>query len=195
MATIVDTLVTECNRWTKRPDLDAATRSAIRGVTLKYHRLHKLFKDLTTVIVPNPDTTQQVAQIDIPTWFPQWRQFKSIKNDQSDLSYTVADPNQLLDQDGYSLLNVYLVAGTTLNVKSGAGFQNLNVIYYKDPIITTDATYNSWIATEQPDLLICAAAVRVLSFDNEGEISKIAKQEEIEQAKVFFASNLEEQGR
>lgn len=193
--TIVDTLVTECNRWTKRPDLDAATRAAIRGVTLKYHRMQKLFKDLATVLVPNPDVTQQVAQIDIPTFFPQWRQFKSIKNDGSDKSYTVADPNQLLDLDGYSLLDVYLVAGTTLNVKSGGGFQNLNVIYYKDPIIATDATYNSWIATEQQDLIVCAAAVRVLSFDNESDIAKIALAEEKAQAATFFASNLEEQGR
>lgn len=181
--------------WTKRPDLAASTQSAIRNATLKYHRKQKFFKDLVVQNgVANPTPALQTAVIPIST-FPQWRQFKSIKLAGQDASFGLADPDVLVDQYGYSLYNIYLVAGTNLNVKSAAAFAAIDVTYYQDPIVWPSGAYSSWIANEQPDLIICAAAAQVLSFDNEQEIFKTATIAAQDNWLSLLSSNTEEQGR
>ena len=192
-----DEIVAAVIVWTKRPDLLSATYSAIRGVTLKYHRRHKFFKDLKFVNITNPTPSVGVLVLDISSNFPQWRQFAAINYGGTTVPFKEAFANDLLDADGYAKTNIFLVAGTSLNLKGNLGLSSIDVTYFSDPILgLSDGTgYSSWIANEQPDLIIAAAAARVLAFDNESEIYKAATAEATEQFATLVESNLEAQGR
>ena|SRR6478735_6692021 len=185
-------LLDEVFIWTKRPDLDAASRSAIRRNTLKYHRREKWFKDLAATTLLNPDPSSPTAII--PITIPRFRQFASIRISgfSKPLSPMVVD--DLLDKDGYARSDIFLIAGTNLNIKWGAGFPSIDVVYYQDPI-AIEAGYDSWIANEYPDLIACAAAAEVLAFDNESEIYKAAKMTEVEQYHILLSNNLEVEAR
>lgn len=190
-------LVAETIIWTKRPDLVAATNSAIRRNTLKWHRKEKWPRDLVTITgIANPTPGQAVAVIPIAANFPRFRgQFAAVSVDQSvrPLDPLAFDDN--FDLDGFARNNVYLVAGTNLNIKAaGGGFLTVDASYYRDPI-AIESGYESWIADDYPDLIACGAAAEILAFDNESEIYKAAKASELEQFTLLRSNNLESEAR
>lgn len=187
-------MVTEVLEWSKRPDWETRAKRAIRAQTLKYHRLHKFFKDIVTVSYVNPTPSEGVIIVDIEAELPRWRQFARIALPGSLKPFEPTDVESLLDKDGYALTNVYLVAGTSLNIKSIAGFPTIDIAYYQDPI-AEESGYNSWIGAEYPDLIIAGATARLFGFDNENEIVRTAKMEESEQLRTLIANNLEVEGR
>lgn len=194
MAVTYADMVEEILEWSKRPDWEERAKRAIRAQTLKYHRLHKFFRDIALVSYVNPTPDQGVVIVDIPTELPRWRQFARIALPGSLKPFDPTDVDSLLSQDGYALTNVYLVAGTSLNIKSIAGFPTIDIAYYQDPI-AEESGYNSWIGAEYPDLIIAGATARLFGFDNENEIVRTAKMEESEQYKALVANNIEAEGR
>jgi hypothetical protein len=189
-------LVTEVILWTKRPDLVSATNSAIRRNTLKWHRKEKWARDLVTITgIANPTPGQAIAVIPIASNFPRFRQFASVRVDQNTRPLDALQLDDNYDLDGYARNNVYLVAGTNLNIKAaGGGFLTIDASYYQDPIAVS-AGYSSWIADDYPDLIACGAAAEILAFDNESEIYKAAKASEAEQFTLLRANNLETEAR
>lgn len=181
--------------WTKRPDLVSATNSAIRRNTFKYHRIQPWYRDLVVLNeIPNPTPDSPVVVVDIPTTFPRFRRFAEIRITGQRKPLTPMEVNNELDLDGYSRTKVYLIAGTNLNIKWYSGFPTFDVAYYQDPI-AIETGYTSWIATDYPDLIICASAAEVLAFDNESEIYKAAKMTEAEQYKLLLSNSLEMEAR
>ncbi len=190
-------LVAECIVWTKRPDLLTATNSAIRRNILKWHRKEKWPRDLVTVTgIANPTPGQAVAVIPIAANFPRFRgQFAAVTVDDrtKPLDPLLFDDN--FDLDGFARNNVYLVAGTNLNIRSNmGGFLTVTGSYYRDPI-ATEGGLDSWIADDYPDLIACGAAAEILAFDNESEIYKAAKASEAEQFTLLRSNNLETEAR
>lgn len=181
-------LVVETQLWAKAPHMDAAIRSAIRSVTLKYHRKEKFWRDLKTVSMTGfPGEFVQV--IDIASNFPNFRQLQSVEN------CTVVQPGDLLDDFGYARINIAVLAGTVLNIKRSAPLTSFAVTYYSDPVVAPETAYASWIATTQPDLIICGAAARALAWNAESEIYQAAVKEEASQWVELLQNNIEGQGR
>lgn len=188
-------ILAEVNSWTKRPDMDARARSAIRAVTLFYHRKEKFWRDLASVTVPGlaPATVQLV---DIAANFPRFRQVCYVRIPAPSERYlAVVDSNDLLDNDGYAKDHVAFFAGTQLNIKSSDNPTSIEVCYWRDPVVSPEGAYSSWIADNHPDLIIAGAAKRIFAFDNESEIYKAAAAEEAMQFTELLQTNTEVQGR
>lgn len=183
-----DELYAETQLWVNRPDMESAVRSAIRSVTLKYHRKEKFWRDLLSVTLINlPQDT--VQQVDIIANLPRFRQLHSVEG------CTIVEANDLFDSDGFSRNNIAFLAGTALNFKMYAPVTDRVVTYYADPIVSPDAAYVSWIADTQPDLLIAGAAARSLAWKNESEIYQAASLEERVQWAELLQNNIESIGR
>ncbi len=181
-------LVAEVQIWVKRPDMDAAIRSALRAVTLKYHRKEKFWRDLLSVTVTGLalDTVQVV---DIATWLPRFRQLHSVEG------CTIVEANNLYDEDSYARTNIAFLAGTSLNIKLTAPATTRVISYYADPIVSPEISFQSWIADTQPDLLITGAAGRAMAWKNESEIYQAAILEERTQWAELLQNNIESVGR
>ena len=101
----------------------------------------------------------------------------------------------ILNEYGGQRLNIALLAGTNLNIKRDSNITSLAVTYYRDPIVSPEGSYASWIATTQPDLIIAGAAARVLAWNAESEIYKAAVAEEGSQWMELLQNNIESKGR
>jgi hypothetical protein len=181
-------LVAEVQIWVNRPDMDAAIRSAVRAVTLKYHRKEKFWRDLESVsLVGLPLDTVQL--VDINTWLPGFRQLLSVEG------ATIVEAHDLYDENGLARTNIAFVAGTSLNLKYYGARSSSVISYYKDPVVSPEASYASWIADTQPDLIIAGAAARALAWKNESEIFAAATLEERTQWAELLQNNIESVGR
>ena len=181
-------LVAEVQIWVNRPDMDAAIRSAVRAVTLKYHRKEKFWRDLESVsLVGLPLDTVQL--VDIATYLPGFRQLLSVEG------ATIVEAHDLYDEAGYARTNIAFLAGTSLNIKHYGPRSSVAVSYYKDPVVAPENLYASWIADTQPDLLIAGAAARSLAWKNESEIFAAATLEERSQWAELLQNNIESVGR
>ncbi len=180
-------LVAEVQVWVKQPSMDGAIRSAIRAVTLKYHRKDKFWRDLETVTLVNLPN-EAVHSLDIATHLPYFRQLKNVQG------CDIVEFDDLTDADGFSRYNIALMAGSSLNIKMASPITGLTITYYRDPIVT-EAAYTSWIAETQPDLIICGAAARALAWNAESEIYRAAAMEEAQQWQELRANNIEGIGR
>lgn len=154
---------------TNRPDLVAETKLAVRQATLAAHRSELYPRDRKEVALPL--TSSMLFQLDIPSYFPNWRKFDWIR------PYTVLTgspspilitdnefltPGAVLDEYLVEKVNVAYVAGTNLNVKLQTAYDGLLVGYYQNPVLSPEASYESWIAREHPAVIVLDAAMRVL---------------------------------
>lgn len=154
---------------TNRPDLVAETKLAVRQATLAAHRSEKWFKDKAEVYLPL--TLAAAFQLDIPTYFPNWRQFEYLRPfnsiSQSPASF-ILGPDEMLatdaifDEYANEKTNVWYVAGSNLNIRLATSWDSWLIGYYSNPVISPEANYESWIAREQPAIIVIDAAMRVL---------------------------------
>lgn len=184
--------------WTARPDLDFETRSAIRSTTLALHRREKFARDLQTVALSGlPEAYSQ--QLEIATNFPNYRQASRVYAPEDSNGYEKRyDPvtaTDLYDEDGYKRVDIYFLAGTQLNVKSCTPITAVTVQYYRNPIVTPEGSFSSWIADEYPDAIITQAVATILSLDNESEIRQRAERMAAIHWMEILANELEVEGR
>lgn len=154
---------------TNRPDLVAESKLAIRQATLAAHRCEKFRKDIAEIYLPL--TSSSSFQLDIPSYFPRWRQFAYIRPYNS-VSQSPADfvlggneevaPDGIIDEYGTVKTNVWYVAGTNLNIRLGAAYDSFLIGYYSNPLLLPEDSYESWIAREHPSVIVIDAARRVL---------------------------------
>lgn len=154
---------------TNRPDLVAETKLAVRQATLAAHRSELFPRDLKELVLPL--TSLSVFQLDIPSYFPNWRKFEYIRpytvltGTPSDILISANEflgPDAILDEYLIEKVNVAYVAGNNLNIKLQAAYDGLLVGYYQNPVLSPEASYESWIAREHPSVIVLDAAMRVL---------------------------------
>jgi len=164
-------IVNDVYTITNRPDLIAETALAVRQETIAAHRSGVFWKDMQELLITF--TSGSVFQMDIPSLFPSWRSFAYVRPydtvSQSPAGFILGPkdflkPDAIFDEWGIERVNVAYVAGTNLNVKLQAAFTGLLVGYYKNPIVSPDSAYVSWILTEQPALIVIGAAERILTM-------------------------------
>lgn len=149
-------LIAEIKLLSKRGDIDDKIAVALRLTTLRCHRLDFFWRDRAEV-----DLTFAAANevsIDISTEFTRFRQMEYMRyldntNGALGSFLTPIEPVNMLDEYNYFKEDVYFLAGTNLNARFLYSTNGARVGYWQSPDVAV-ATYNSWIATELPDILI-----------------------------------------
>lgn len=156
---------------TNRPDLVAESKLAIRQETLAAHRCEKWKKDKKEIYLPLASAS--LFSIDIPTYFPNYRQMEWIRPydsvAQSPAGFVLTGdqelaPDAIFDEYANEKTNVWYVAGDNLNIKLSAAWDSFLVGYYANPVLLPEANYESWIAREQPAVIVLGATIRVLDM-------------------------------
>lgn len=164
---------------TNRPDLVIESKLAIRQATLAAHRCDKFFKDKLEVYLPL--TLATGFQLDIPTYLPNWRQMEFIRpfNSVSQSAATfilgpdeMIAPDAIFDEYTNEKVNVWYVAGNSLNIRLQSAWDSFLIGYYANPVILPEGSYESWIAREQPSVIVLDAASRVLNAIGYNEAAK-----------------------
>ena len=150
---------------TNRPDLVAETALAVRQSTLAAHRSDYYKRDIQELLI-TPGLAS-IFQLDIPALFANWRNFAYIRPYDS-ISASAASfflesmkPDAIFDEYLIEKTNVYYVAGNNLNIRLAASYDSFIVGYYANPVLSPDASYESWIARQQPAVIVIDAAKRV----------------------------------
>jgi len=162
---------------TNRPDLVAETALAVRQATLAAHRSDYFRRDIQELLI-SPGSAN-LFQLSISSLFANWRNFAYIRPYDSvgaaPASFFLESmkPDAILDDYLIEKTNVYYVAGDNLNIRLGANYDSFLVGYYSNPVLTPDASYESWIARQQPALIVIDAAKRI--FETIGYIEAANK--------------------
>jgi len=165
---LFDDTVNEVYTLTNRSDLVAETALAVRQATLSAHRSDFYPKDMEELQLFL--TSAAIFQLDIPTYFPNYRNFAYIRPYDT-VSSTPASffldflkPDAIFDEYLIEKVNVAYVAGTNLNIKLQAAYGGFIVGYYKNPVLSPSASYDSWIAREHPGIISIEAARRIMGM-------------------------------
>jgi hypothetical protein len=141
---------------------------AVRQSTLAAHRSDYYKRDITEILI-NPGAAT-VFQLSISTLFANWRNFAYIRPYDS-VGATPANflleplpPDAIFDEYLVEKTAVYYVAGDSLNIRLGSSYDSFIVGYYANPVLTPDAAYESWIARQQPALIVTDAAKRIFEM-------------------------------
>lgn len=167
MNATLTSLVNDVYTLTNRPDLVGETLLAVRNATLKAHSTDYYYKDLfETGIQFDYPLNQQV--LEYKQLIPRWRSLKylrkcSIGTDNIPVPGTILEvitPDNILDSYSRTKDNVCYVAGSQLQIRSSDQQQYYLLGCYVHPNVTEE-DYSSWIADENPTVIIYAAAAVV----------------------------------
>jgi len=176
LAQLQAAVITETNR----PDLVAETLQSVLEATLSCHTLENFKKDLAEATVVFDTPTSYIQKLDTTT-IPYFRSMHYIRKTNplinaaeinnglppTTLYYppdqfaplVEIDPTDLLDMYGYEKRDVWYQAGTSINIKSSTPLNYAVISWYKFPILdATGVLFNSWIANENPYVIVYKAA-------------------------------------
>lgn len=149
---------------TKRPDLIAETKSAVKKATLKLHNKDLWEKDLKEVIVTLTPSTLFRYSLDLTDagTYPRIKKIKSIREYNAiptgrELKLEKHDSDDIFDDYQIERVNYFYLAGLAANLVVVSALTQIKVGYYQYPDIT-ELTYSSWIANELPDYIAEEAA-------------------------------------
>lgn len=167
-------ILTDVYKLTSRPDLIVETTLAVKQATLSAHRSEKYRRDIQESLIPcgKPSNGSAIYQLDIPTYFPNYRQFAYLRPydsvTQSASSIVLGPdsfiaPDAIMDPYNEQRVNVAYTAGNNVNIILEAAYDSFLCGYYKNPIVNPDANYESWIARDFPTLIVMDAAMRIFN--------------------------------
>ena len=155
---------------TNRPDLVAETALAVRQATLAAHRIEFFVRDIREFLLGPFTPSAANYQLDIPTYFSRWRAFQylrpydSVSQSASKILIGYNEflaPDAIFDEYLIEKMNVAYVAGSNLNVKLEAAYDSFLCGYWQNPVVSPDASYESWIARDAQDIIIVDATMKV----------------------------------
>lgn len=162
MSTYSD-LVANVITITNRPDLVDLTKLAVRHATLKAHKLDFFPKDLYETGI-QWQTTAYIQSLEYRTLVPRWRAFKYLRKYDFSTSpgtpgelFKVITPELILDDYNFQKDNVCYLAGESLEIRSNTLDSYMLLGCYRHPD-TTETSFDSWIALDQPFAIIYEAA-------------------------------------
>jgi hypothetical protein len=189
-------LVNDVYTLTKRPDLEAETKLAVKRATLKIHQSDFFYRDLNEsgVSFTNADYVQT---LEARTLFPKFRSSKYIRK--SDVNGVLGifmeqiTPAMVLDRYGYDKVDVFYGAGEVIQIKSSTLLQYILFGFYVNPDVTDD-NFASWVATDHPYAIIVEAAVTVFKTIGYDEQAAVYQRLALEELNNVKASNIEMDG-
>lgn len=149
---------------TRRPDVPAITKAAIKSATLRAHHVDFFPRDLVTSnLVYTPLST--AVFYDFPNIQNTLTRLRSMKFVQSidavnstpteNLGYRDAD--DIYDSENNRRLSIYTLIGATLRIFPQSATGVATAYYFQNPD-TAEVTYSSWIADTYPEELAMWAA-------------------------------------
>lgn len=165
-------LLDETYKLTKRPDAVTLTEQHLRKAVRTAHKSGKYWRDLQVAQLTNLPL-DQVQEVQLATVAPRLRAVARLTSaTNAQLEYKPVTIDDLLDNDGYLRTNVYWGLGSVLQVRAAAPEASLTLTYYQYPVVSPEASFNSWIAEEHSDLLVNLTAGGVLAAFGEQETAR-----------------------
>lgn len=182
---------------TRRPEIPAVTKAAIRTATLRAHHTDFFPRDLVsgalTWEVNNSALFQDFQSVS--NILVRMRSIKFIYGNDAVTSVPVEkleyrDTDDIYDSDGVLRPSVYNLIGDTLRCYFQQPTGLATVFYYRNPLIA-DAQYSSWIADAYPDELAAWAAAIVFARTGYAEMAQEFQRNHITPFKeMLIASHL-----
>ncbi len=172
-------LLAEIYIKTKRPDLVDQTKSALKQATLKAHHSDFYPKDLYEVGI-QWSPVSYFQSLEYRALVPRWRSFKFLRKYDSTGStpgdfFNLLTPEQTVDEYNVNRENICYLAGEHLEIRSDTEDTYMLLGCYRHPDIT-EASYDSWIALDNPYLLVMEATARI--FNETGNKEEAAQMRE-----------------
>ena len=166
-------LILEVYELTGRPDLIAATKSAVKAATLKAHQSDYYSKDIYETGVEFDDAAY-IQSLDYVSLISNFRTLKYIRrvedaSDTEGVFFDIITPEEILDTYGCSRTDIAYVAGRNLEMRSSAIFSKALMGAYVLPVVT-DACFSSWVASMHPFAIIyeaCRVIFKTIGFDEQ----------------------------
>ncbi len=156
-------LVADVITITNRPDLTDLTKLAVRHATLKAHKLDFFPKDIYETGI-QWQTPAYIQSLEYRNLVPRWRALKYLRKYDFTTSpgkagdiFKIITPELILDDYNFQQDNVCYLAGESLEIRSNTKDANMLLGCYRHPD-TTEATYDSWVALDQPTAIVYEAA-------------------------------------
>jgi hypothetical protein len=149
---------------TRRPEVPAITKSAIRNATLRAHHVDFFPRDLAEYNLPFT-VSSTAFYYDFPDIHTQLERLRSIKtirmldpvNEIPTEELEFREVDDLYQSDGCRRPSIYTLQGDTLRVYAQRPTGLMAAFYYRNPNVS-EAQYSSWIANMYPDDLAMWAA-------------------------------------
>lgn len=149
---------------TRRPEVPAITKSAIRNATLRAHHTDFFPRDLAETQLPFA-VSSTAFYYDFPLIYTSLDRLRSIKTlrmlDPANFVPTeqleFREVDDLYQADGCRRPSIYTLQGDTLRIYAQRPTGLMAAFYYRNPNVA-EAQYNSWIANMYPDELAMWAA-------------------------------------
>ena len=148
---------------TNRPDLVDLTKLAVRHATLKAHKLDFFPKDLYETGI-EWQTPAYIQSLEYRNLIPRWRAFKYLRKYDFTTSpgtpgdlFTMITPELILDSYEFQKDNVCYLAGESIEIRSNTLDAHMLLGCYRHPD-TTETSYDSWVALDQPSAIVHEAA-------------------------------------
>lgn len=200
-------LIAEVYVITNRSDLTAETLSSVKKATLQAHKggpkgTEFFYRDIYETGVTFP-TSDYMQYIEYRTLIPRWRALKYLRKYDTSLYrpagsfgkfFEIVTPESSLDSYEVTKPDICYIAGEVIQIRSTNKIQNALLGCYLNPAIgSTDETFISWIAIEQPWAIINLAASSVFraigKLDESGAQLQLAQQELIALADSNIIAN------
>lgn len=160
-------LIAEIKGLSNRYDSDDKVAIALRMTTLRAHNIDDWWRDLVEVQATFANAREVAIDISNTGNFPFFKKLSNIRY-YDPVSGALGnfldeiDPTVLMDTYKIIQDDKYYLAGTNLNIRFATATTGAQIAYYKLPD-TSAATYNSWIATLLPDLLVQGSLAYLLN--------------------------------
>lgn len=171
---IYDAVVTITNR----PDLEAETKQAIKMATIKAHKYDEFPQDkLTVVVTPTINATTNSIEINTSEQaggqgFIRFRKVLAVMNNPATLKYKQTKITDMFGAYGKVKTDVFYLAGSNIVVVPAVRPNSIQCIYLTFPDVR-EASYNSWIATRDEDIIVNGASSII--FDLIGKRDETAR--------------------
>lgn len=155
--------------YTRRPEIPAVTRAAIRTAVLRAHHVDFFPRDLSQYgITYTPLSTAVSYDIaSLSSIIPRLRTIKTLVGTDSATAAPVEnfefrETDDIYDADGLRRSSIYTLIGDTLRVYPQAATGSLQIYYYQNPAFVGDII-SSWIADTYVDEIAAWAAAIVFA--------------------------------
>lgn len=169
----LDEMIQEVYNLTNRPDLVAATKSAVKAATVKAHITDFYSKDIaeTGVAFEEPAYIHSLDYNSVIPRFRSLKYFRRVKdeNDREGVFLEVVTPEEVLDAYSQGRTDICYVAGNILEMRASVEFSKALMGAYVYPNVT-DLHYSSWIADNHTFAIVYEAArviFKTIGYDEE----------------------------
>ena len=145
---------------TNRPELLAETKLAIRRATIRMHNLDYFLGDITEgKLTIKPSMQPRISLSDFGIRFRKFAAIYPVIDGEVGKQLTKIDPEIFQSARGKA---GYYTLGGTLVIQNCGVIQGIVFQYYTSPV-TSEESYNSWIASKHPFAIIDEASAAVFA--------------------------------